>query len=161
MSTFSYKNILLKYSKNMKRSTKKWHRPFYPLIIQIANINNISYRGKDYCTVFLMYEYQDRELSLPFFNMLSKSVVFKMTNWNARVAFMKSISTSIITTRNRYLDHVQESRRSVTWIHCFSPDRLKAFFFLSFSFFSPKKDDYNFVFACIPMASVWNYETKH
>ena len=28
---FSYKNILLKYSKNMKRSPKSWHRPFHPL----------------------------------------------------------------------------------------------------------------------------------
>ena len=28
---FSYKNILLKYSKNMKQSPKSWHRPFHPL----------------------------------------------------------------------------------------------------------------------------------
>ena len=29
---FSYKNILLKYSKNMKWAPKSWHRPFHPLI---------------------------------------------------------------------------------------------------------------------------------
>ena len=29
---FSYKNILLKDSKNIKRSPKKWHAPFHPLI---------------------------------------------------------------------------------------------------------------------------------
>ena len=28
---FSYKKILMKYSTNMKRTPKSWHRPFHPL----------------------------------------------------------------------------------------------------------------------------------
>ena len=31
---FSYKNILLKYTKNINRSPKEWHAPFYPLTLK-------------------------------------------------------------------------------------------------------------------------------
>ena len=37
---FSYKNILLKYSKNMKRSPNRWHGPFHPLKKLIFSIIN-------------------------------------------------------------------------------------------------------------------------